>query len=163
MSDEIYTEKQFILEITENKSNVENPPKQKDETTKSYLNRMFHNNIIFIIYTSSDKKQKPAIVCSYDPLIRFFLTGIGFKKSKIDKLLDNKRKMENELKNDPKHISTFSFLTRKPQTLPTHGLKKSENKEPVVISPYNIEEIYATFKGISNVWKVDNKLTRKFS
>lgn len=163
MAEEIYTEKQFVSDITESKSNTENPSKQNKETTKGYLNRMFRNNIVFVMYTSSDKKQKPAIVCSYEPLIRFFLTGLGLKKSKIDKLLDSKRKIEKELSDDPKHIATFSLLTRKPQTLPVHGMKKSDNKEPVVISPDNIKNIYSTFKGISNVWKVDNNIIRVFS
>jgi hypothetical protein len=69
--------------------------------------------------------MKPAIVCSFKPLVKLFLTGLKYKKSDIRVILNKLNTKTKNLSNKSKIISTYNLNFREVVSLPLENIKIS--------------------------------------
>lgn len=152
MKEKEYSKEDFL-------SDLKKYDNQFDDDKESF-NKLFHTHIIFLEYKSSTKKFEPTIICSNKPLIKFFLSGLGYKKDKIRVAINKLNLNETKITGKSKKISSFSLVYRKFQTIPIENIKIHKK---ILLTEDNFDEICKTLKGISKMWEYNNHLKRIFS
>lgn len=152
MKEKIYSKNDFIIDLKKYSS--------KFKDNKDDFNKLFHSHLIFLEYMSSSKQMKPAIICSFKPLVKLFLTAQKYKNPNIRIILNKLNEKTKSLSNKSKKISTFNFIFKEVVSLPIDNIKIYRKIE---LNLDNIEEIILEIKRISKIWDEDNPIKRRFS